>query len=88
MIQKFRKKPVVIEAVLWTGENIQEVLDFAREAAIYNKVDGLRIVTLEGLHHASKGDWILKGIKGEFYPCKPDIFKMTYEKFEDETNRG
>lgn len=80
---KFRKKPVVIEAVQWTGENIHVVLDFMRwRNAEHDTVRGLTIRTLEGTHHASPGDWIIKGVQGEFYPCKPDIFAATYEPAE------
>ena len=79
---KFRKKPVVIEAVKWTGENYEEMVDFENPSGI-GKIglqgDCLTILTLEGIHKANPGDWIIKGIKGEFYPCKPDIFKATYE---------
>ena len=80
-MEKYRKKPVVIEAVQWTGKNITEVLDFMdwRNAA-HDTVSGLTIRTLEGNHHASPGDFIIKGVNGEFYPCKPDIFEKTYEK--------
>ncbi len=77
---KFRKKPVVIEAVQWTGENVKEVMDFMRwRNAEHDKIRGLTIRTLEGTHHASPGDWIIQGVQGEFYPCKPDIFAATYE---------
>ncbi len=77
---KFRKKPVVIEAVQWTGENVKEVMDFMRwRNAEHDSVRGLTIRTLEGTHHASPGDWIIQGVQGEFYPCKPDIFAATYE---------
>lgn len=76
----FRKKPVVIEAVRWTGGNVREVMDFmAWRNAAHDEVSGLTIHTLEGNHHALPGDWIIKGVKGEFYPCKPDIFAATYE---------
>ena len=80
-MEKYRKKPVVIEAVQWTGKNITEVLDFMdwRNAA-HDAVSGLTIRTLEGNHHASPGDFIIKGVNGEFYPRKPDIFEKTYEK--------
>ena len=80
-MEKYRKKPVVIEAVQWTGKNITEVLDFMdwRNAA-HDAASGLTIRTLEGNHHASPGDFIIKGVNGEFYPCKPDIFEKTYEK--------
>jgi hypothetical protein len=81
MPQKFRKKPVVIEAVLWTGNNLDEILDFSPSAYTdygSGKLE-LKIQTLEGHHIASIGDWIIKGVAGEFYPCKPDIFEQTYE---------
>lgn len=90
---KFRKKPVVIEAMNWTGDNLSDVIDFTGlnvsaahwtkeelEATVKNK--GLKIFTLEGPLNASAGDWIIKGIKGEFYPCKPDIFAASYEPAE------
>jgi len=85
----FRKKPVVIEAVQWTGENKSAidafVLGLAEEAEKQQQLSmtpDLEIVihTLEGDHRASVGDWIIRGVKGEFYPCKPDIFKSTYEE--------
>lgn len=93
---KYRKKPVEIEAVQWTGNNHREMFDFltnntkcdeyiqAQGETFYidhNKVKGgLIIKTLEGEHLASIGDFIIKGVKGEFYPCKQDIFEATYEK--------
>jgi hypothetical protein len=80
---KFRKKPVVIDAVQWTGSNGEEIDSFIGEIGDrhYYDVDGTLIIkTLEGNHDATINDWIIKGIKGEFYPCKPDIFEMTYEK--------
>lgn len=79
---KFRKKPVVIEAIRWTGKNLNEIFSFTGSEAITNDFmeNYLEIETLEGVMKASKGDWIIKGVKGEFYPCKPDIFEATYEK--------
>jgi len=75
---KFRKKPVVIEAVRWRGDNWEEVKSFCPEAR--RKLHGIIIIpTLEGDHSANHDDWIIRGVKGEFYPCKPDIFAMTYE---------
>jgi hypothetical protein len=77
---KFRKKPLVIEAVQFIG-NDAECLAFcpiAREP-VDNK-DNLIIPTLEGEMRVSFGDWIIKGVNGEFYPCKPDIFEKTYDK--------
>ena len=79
---KFRKKPVIIEAVQWTSENLSEVQEFYRKESILIG-DRIVIETLEGVMYASIGDWIIKGIKGEFYPCKPDIFDATYEKVGD-----
>lgn len=76
----FRKKPVVIEAVQFTGHNDKECLEFC--PTLRDPVDkrpNLIIPTLEGEHLCSVGDWIIKGVKGEFYPCKPDIFEATYE---------
>lgn len=91
---KYRKKPVIIEAVQWTGNNLKEIIDFTglHPSALkwtweeYEKVvvkDGLKIFTLEGKMNADINDWIIKGIKGEVYPCKPDIFEQTYELLED-----
>ena len=82
-VNKFRKKPVVIEALQFTGTNWYEIGAFAgKKADIAHKTgepDVCLIKTLEGEMRASKGDWIIKGVKGEFYPCKPDIFQQTYE---------
>ena len=80
---KFRKKPVVIEAVLWDGTNgaLEKIADLAldggrRVSLIGNK---LEIPTLEGVMTADFGDWVIQGVSKEVYPCKPDIFEMTYE---------
>jgi hypothetical protein len=75
---KYRKKPVEIDAIQWTGDNKLEIFDFCNMSYINNQE--LRIQTLEGSMIASVGDYIIKGVKGEFYPCKPDIFELTYEK--------
>lgn len=81
---QFRKKPVVIEAVQWTGDNVKEVMDFMNwRNASHDSALGLRIHTLEGTHAANEGDWIIKGVKGEFYPCRDDIFRMTYDAADD-----
>ncbi len=78
---KFRKKPIEIEAFLWEGT--AESHDWLRkwtEARVNLVTEGrLQVLTLEGAIYASVGDWIVKGIQGEFYPCKPDIFEDTYE---------
>ena len=87
---KFRKKPVVIEAVKWNGSNFNELMIFVgiQNLGKHNIENSeIQICTLEDgnkevEHIASKGDWIIKGIKGEFYPCKPDIFKDTYEEIK------
>ena len=77
---KYRKKPVVIDAVLWTGENEKEVFDFMGwRNASHDQQHGLQIHTLEGTMDATIGDFIIKGVKGEFYACKADIFALTYE---------
>lgn len=86
---KYRKKPVIIEAFCWTGDNDQIedpewILDALKAGtAWFNNVGTdqveLEIATLEGNHIARRGDYIIKGVKGELYPCKPDIFHTTYE---------
>lgn len=107
---QYRKKPVVIEALRYTGENRKEILEFAPRAtevtanpgsptcpdSAYHATHhycpscsfvskfapglGVRINTLEGVMTASPGDFIIKGVKGEFYPCKPDVFEKSYEE--------
>lgn len=84
MPKKYRKRPVVIEAVQWTGDNIDELFKLEDFKLNYTLVNGiLGVYSLEGVMWASVGDYIIKGIKGEFYPCKPDIFKETYEEVTD-----
>ena len=84
MIKKYIKKPVIIEAVQWNGHNCTEVATFVAgtKRTFGFSGDSCIIETLEGTMIASKGDYIIKGIKGEFYPCKPDIFQATYEECE------
>jgi len=88
---KYRKKPVVIEAVRYLGHGMVEggeVPDWKREAFEQgvlqptNGADPLYVYTREGRMLVSPGDWIIKGIQGELYPCKPDIFAQTYEPVE------
>ena len=83
---KFRKKPVVIEAIQWNGINLEELKWFMKDkfnGTVVSEVTfELGIPTLEGTMTASLGDWIIKGVAGEFYPCKPDIFVATYEPKE------
>lgn len=92
---KFRKKPVVIEAVqfewtvgrnpsfnepcpMWLVSALNEP-DRSKEGAVWPDGDELRIRSLEGVMEVSPRDWIIRGVKGELYPCKPDIFEQTYE---------
>lgn len=81
---KYRKKPVVIDAIRFDGnkESMKRIIiDLQMPHGSYEpKFDGtFSIKTLEGTMTAIPGDWIIKGVKGEFYPCKPDVFDMTYE---------
>lgn len=91
---KFRKKPVVIDAIQWTGYNIDEVIKLTGKSPkfdkwfssweeyrrhVYNDRNVVKIFTLEGVMEACVGDWIIKGVAGECYPCKPHIFIATYE---------
>lgn len=81
---KYRKKPIVINAIQFLN-NVKEIEEFVGQKLQGNmngtgEVQELVIPTLEGQHIASKYDWIICGIKGEFYPCKPDIFETTYEE--------
>lgn len=83
-MSKFRKKPVVIEAVHFAGGR-SHVEDFllGTGATYDGNADTFTIPTLEGDMTAQRGDWIIRGVKGEHYPCKPDIFAATYEPTED-----
>ena len=81
-MQKFRKRPVVIEAMQFTEETKDRCHAWVTCTTAADFVEGkpvLRINTLEGAMTASLGDWIIKGVQGEFYPCKPEIFSKTYE---------
>lgn len=82
---RFPKKPVVIEAVQFTGANALEIIQFMGGPADNLEIhdtDCPVIPTLERDLVASPGDWIIKGVQGEFYPCKPDIFEATYERVD------
>lgn len=86
---KFRKRPVVIEAMQFTNENKDRVFNWIDGTRHYPGFDEnnnpiLKLQTLEGLMTASLGDWIIKGVVNEFYPCKPDVFEMTYEPVAEE----
>lgn len=89
---KFRKKPVIIEAIQLRWDTWNEMCDYVGAGKLWdnkpegvtlsdNKI-GLYIPTLEGLMLAEENDWVIKGIRGEIYPCKPDIFEETYELVE------
>lgn len=83
---RYRKRPVVIDTIQWTGDNIDEIWDEFGAVDIYGPTEAnpncLTINTLEGDMLASLGDWIIRGVKNELYPCKPDIFDLTYEPAE------
>lgn len=78
-MEKYIKRPVEVEVVKWNGENHNEIYDFCG-SAIHIIDENLYIQTLEGTMSATKGDYIIKGVEGEFYPCKPDIFHKTYRE--------
>lgn len=83
---QFRKKPVVIDAIQLTADNLKECCQFvgrSNTSSADPQAGTLSIYTLEGSMRADVGDWIIKGVKGEFYPCKPDIFAATYEVVDD-----
>lgn len=90
---KFRKKPVVIEAIQFDGSTTSAVaLEDWMRGRIYiqpsintRDLRDLEIRTLEGVMNARPSDWIIKGVRGEFYPCKPDVFAATYEPVEDDS---
>lgn len=83
---KYRKKPVVIDAVKYDGNNLENIVTvfpefkFTVEAG---ESKGLGIYTLEGKMICSIGDYLIKGIQGEFYPCKPDIFEASYDEVKE-----
>ena len=85
MVQKYRKKPVVIEAIQWDGtsEALGEIVHWMNREVKNLEDNKLGIETLEGTMEASVGDFIIKGVHGEFYPCKPDIFEKTYERVDE-----
>lgn len=84
MTKKFRKKPVIIEAIQLTKDNVVDALSFCNNdgniVASNEDETSISISTLEGTMMANIGDYIIKGVKGEFYPCKSDIFEQTYEE--------
>lgn len=100
---QFTKKPVTISAIQWTGKNLREVIAFTGKHPRWNEwfstwedyerrvqQDGgvFKIITPEGTMEASPGDWIIRGVKGEHYPCKPDIFSATYDAAVEADRKG
>ena len=96
---KYRKKPVVVEAVRWTGSNLEEIRNFVGsdliedymehfdiERALKEMLVDIAIDTLEGTMRVDYGDYIIKGVNNELYPCKPDIFLATYEEVMEDGN--
>lgn len=87
MANKYRKKPIVIEAAQFDGSerSIVEILALQRDKVKVLREDAgdLMIPTLEGLMRASVGDYVIRGVQGELYPCKPDIFEQTYDLVEE-----
>jgi len=80
---KFRKKPAVVDAIQWSGSNWHEAYEFAGHNVYTSNEDGvvtLRVKTLDSEGVIWPGDWLMKGVKGEFYPCRADIFTETYER--------
>lgn len=87
-VKRYRKKPVEVTAVQWNGDNYQEIVDFFGSSNSWRVSQNvskktLNIHTLEGTMIATSGDYIICGVHGEFYPCKPDIFSKTYALVED-----
>lgn len=84
-VKKYQKKPIIVEAVKNTGDNVSEICKFmdGKSRPVY-KTNGYvyLIDTLEGTMTANVGDYIIKGVKGEFYPCKPDVFEAIYDELE------
>lgn len=86
MIKKYQKKPVVVEAVKFTDTNKDQIFNWITCNKSAEYIDGepvLNIQTLEGVMIARLSDYIIKGVQGEFYACKPDIFEQTYQEFEE-----
>lgn len=82
MIRRYKTKPCEIEAIQWTGENKMEISNFIDEGLFYFSNHSLFIETLEGAMKANQDDYIIRGLRGEYYPCKPDVFAKKYEVIE------
>ena len=79
-VKKYIKRPIAIEALQWTGDNIEEIMAFANKDIISFRGGSLYVKTLEGDMLATIGSYVIKGVDGEFYPCREDIFEKTYEQ--------
>ena len=77
------KKPIPVEAHQYTGDNFVELQDWSENAIIMDDYSNTFVVTLEGLMLFHKGDYVIKGVRGEFYPCQKDIFEETYKKADN-----
>jgi len=92
---RYKTKPCKIEAIQWNGDNLEEIKSFVGDSLNYEIVDYawklgickpyvlMEILTLEGIMRAEEGDYIIKGLRNEFYPCKPDVFEKKYELVEE-----
>ena len=80
MIKRYKTKPCEIEAIQWTGRNDKEILDFVKNKHFISFDGDLYLITLGGEMKADFGDYIIKGLRGDFYPCKPDVFVKMYEE--------
>ena len=76
----FKKRPIVITAIQWNGVNTTEINQFLNRQAFVDRAGRLQINILEDTIFINKDDWIIRDVQGEFYPCKPDIFEITYEQ--------
>lgn len=97
---KYKKKPIVVEAIRWTGSNLEEIRNFVGNDLIENYIKhfdiemtlikqtltGIAINTLEGTMKVDYGDYIIKDVNNELYPCKPDVFEQTYEEVIEDGN--
>ena len=81
---RYRKKPIVIEAIHWSGANYKDIVAFVGKQIKRSGDNVLLIRTLEGTMQANIDDWIIRGVMGELYPCKPGIFDATYEAVHDD----
>lgn len=86
MVKKYRKKPIIVDALQWTGGNLNAVRDFLGKSWGWIEEDRCIMVrTLEGNMLCKPGDYLIKGVAGEFYPCKESIFNATYELYPSTT---